>query len=166
MKSGASVGVAARSFVCGARSMAEVENMAEVETLTKGQRRRRNERWKREQQDWWDKTMGPMPDHLIGWPDGERNIPQNPPTEAWERAPSHMVEHDECPSLDAGALRQLSQASASARGNERAIRIAELKARYPDIWGKRGAAKVIASLETEGGSPLDERTVRKYFRDG
>ncbi|MBR0671725.1 hypothetical protein [Neoroseomonas soli] len=107
-----------------------------------------------------------MPTHLVGWPGAEGNLEKHKPAEAWERAPSYLVQAGECPCLDAHALQELTQASGRARAQERTVRIAELKAKYPDFWGKRGTAKVIASLETADGNPLMERTVRKYFRDG
>lgn len=133
--------------------------------LTKGQRRRRNERLRREQQRWWDDKMGTLPRHLANaW--GERNTrPEEFGNGAsWERAPEHMVDYDECPSLNDGALRKLSKAAGAARACERNVQIAELKAKYPDKWDKRGGAKWIASQETEDGNPISERTVRGYFR--
>jgi len=36
-----------------------------------------------------------------------------------------------------------------------------LREKYPDIWGKRGKAKIIAGNEKN----LDIRTVQKYFKD-
>lgn len=139
----------------------------EQKPLTKSQRRRARERQQKELARHWQETMGPAPElprdleMLLG-----RNIPDQPPEpiDPWERAPSHMVDYDEQPSLNKEALNQMSESAAARRTRERLAQIAELKAKYPKLWGMRGAAKTIASLETDDENPLSERTVQKYFK--
>jgi hypothetical protein len=142
--------------------------MMEQKPLTKSQRRRARERQQKELARQWQETMGPAPElprdleMLLG-----RNIPEQPPEpiNPWERAPSHMVDYDECPGLNAEALARLSEKAGDRRTDERSQRINDLRLKYPNHWGKRGGAKYIALTESDTGDPISERTVLNYFKE-
>jgi hypothetical protein len=95
-----------------------------------------------------------------------RNLDPSEKQAPWERAPSHVVEYDECIDLNRALLAGMSKKAGEARTEERVQRISDLRLKYQHRWGKRGAAKQIASFETEAGNPLSERTIQKYFRLG
>lgn len=53
----------------------------------------------------------------------------------------------------------------SARTAAKNKRIAELKMRYPTLWGTRGKAFLIVRRELKEGRQINIRTVQKYFKD-
>ena len=54
--------------------------------------------------------------------------------------------------------------SGGARSASKNKRIEELKKRYPKLWGVKGKAAHIASLEQKAGRPINGRTIQKYFK--
>lgn len=135
--------------------------------LTKSQRRRENERLRRESEQLFEENMGPIPEHIIRFMSAID--PNNHPVPAeqrqpWERAPAHTVVHDEYPGLNTEVLAEMSKSAGDNRTAERNLRISELKLKYLADWNQRGVAKKIASLETEQGNPLSERTVQNYVK--
>src|SRR5664280_2480982 len=92
------------------------------------------------------------------------NIDRPSDSASWEKAPAHMVDYDECPSLKTDELKRITGLAAVDRSDERDAQASALKLKYPDLWNKRSGAKIIASLETEEGNPLSERTVQRLFK--
>jgi hypothetical protein len=134
---------------------------------TKSQRRRDNERRRKAADRLIEEIMGPMPEHIKRFASIGGNLKDPTPIdqlEAWQRAPLHVVEYDECPDLDRAVLARMSESASESRTQERLLQARELKAKYRHLWGKRGTPKIIASLETEEGNPLSERTVQRYFK--
>ncbi len=84
--------------------------------------------------------------------------------EPWEKAPAHLVDYDEQPSLKVEELNRMSRLASEKKRDERDVAIGELKLRYRNLWGKRGAARIIAQRETRDENPLSERTVQNYFK--
>jgi sRNA-binding protein len=98
-------------------------------------------------------VLGPVPEHLRDL-NLDGNICDQMDTEAWERAPAHLVKHDKedgpdaMPYVDKDRHRAKPVSAASeARKSEKDLQKSALKAKYPARWGKRGQAKVIAGLE-------------------
>jgi hypothetical protein len=135
--------------------------------LTKSQRRRENERLRRQGKKDFEENMGPMPEHVIRFLSTvEPNIHAMPAgqQQSWERAPAHTVDYDENPEVNTEVLARMSKSAGDSRTAERNLRISELKLKYLADWNQRGVAKKIASLETEQGNPLSERTVQNYVK--
>ncbi|GAB6052854.1 hypothetical protein JCM17960_16740 [Magnetospira thiophila] len=65
---------------------------------------------------------------------------------------------------DEGDICQITQdrelGANANRNEEKAERAESLREKYRDIWGKRGAAGIIARKEG-----LNQKTIRRYFRD-
>jgi hypothetical protein len=134
--------------------------------LTKGKRRRANQRRRKQLDALWEETMGPMPEDLKQYmASHEGNIPKTPvQQDAFERAPSHMVEYDESSvGLNSEKLADLSAKASRSRTIERDKRISDLRLQYQKHWSKRGGAGRIARSETKAGNPISERTVQRYF---
>jgi hypothetical protein len=134
---------------------------------TKGQRRRANERQRKQAERLFAETMGPMTEAVTDFMDKvESNVRPMPPEqqEAWERAPGHTVDYNECPGLNTEVLAHMAKAAGDSRTTEAKTIIGELKLKYPAYWGRRGRAGTIARLESKSGNPLSERTVQNYFK--
>jgi hypothetical protein len=135
--------------------------------LSKGQRRRANERQRKQAERLFAETMGPMTEAVTRFMDKvEPNVCPMPAEqqEAWERAPSHTVIYDECPSLNTAVLADMAKAAGDSRTTETEATISELRLKYPAYWGRRARAGTIARRETNSGNPLSERTVQNYFK--
>jgi hypothetical protein len=129
--------------------------------LTKSQRRRSNQRYRKEVERRFREEMGPAPELPADLEDALKkhgNLDKPLDDEPWEKAPPHMVDYDECPGLNEGALKKLSKAGNDARVDMRDDQIGDLKKRYPSKWGKRSGAKYIS--EREG---VPERTLQRWF---
>lgn len=123
---------------------------------------------RRETARWFDSTIGPIPAELAAaFDDLPTNIEPSTVDQLTpeERAPSYLVDYsDEVPTFKNEVLEGVRSESAAARRDTRDDTIADLKSRYRDLWGKRGAAKIIASLETERGIKTYVRTIQRYFK--
>lgn len=122
-----------------------------------------------------EEILGPIPDWIKSFPI-EPNISydfHDPLDDSpVGRAPAYMIETEEhYIGLDQQKLAALSEASAGGRKNALLEAALELRARYPQLFGKRGGPREIAEAEAklwegEGRpadwSPIKERTVRKY----
>lgn len=137
----------------------------EVKKLTKGQRRRRNEQQRKDQAASWQRTMGQNPDHKRNaFRDIESNVGRVA-HDPWERAPDHVVDKVECPSLNQATLRSMAQRAGEERSLARSDRIAEMERLYPDLFGARGKAKEVADRwNRDSDDSLSVRTVQEYFR--
>ena len=132
--------------------------------LTKSQHRRANQRRRKQSGKPFD-DMGPAPALTLELAISLGNNLDRPSDSApWEKAPAHVVDYDECPSVKTDELKRISARASNSRTRERNVRIGELKLKYQRLWGKRGAAKVIAQRETDDENPLSERTVQGYFK--
>jgi hypothetical protein len=136
--------------------------------LTKSQRRRRNEKMRKQQQKLLDEIFEfrpqVAPERRAYFLDNSNTRPFEEQA-AFERAPAHVVEYGEdYIGLDNAVLRRMTNAATEKRIEEKLLRVRELKAKYPELWGKRGTPKIIASHETDEGNPLSERTVQGYFK--
>lgn len=136
--------------------------------LSKPQRRRRNKKARRETDRWFDNTIGPIPAEIAAaFDDLPINIEPSAVDQLTpeERAPSYMVDYsDEVPTFKKEVLAGVRSESAGARRDTRDDTIADLKSRYRNLWGKRGGAKIIASLETERGIKTYVRTIQRYIK--
>lgn len=139
--------------------------MHTLDKLTKGQRRRRNARLKREESRWFRETIGPLPSYLSAGHVAPNIFPRDPSQlTPEERAPSHVVDWSEEPTINDDIMSALRQRSAQSRRRELLTVIGELKLKHCKYWGQRSRAKLIASLETENGNPISVRTVQRYFK--
>lgn len=142
--------------------------MASTPKLTKPQRRRRNKKARRDTDRWFDNTLGPIPAKIAAtFDDLPTNIEPSAADQLTpeERAPSYLVDYgEEVPTLKNEVLNGMRSESAVARRDTRDDTIADLKRRYRDSWGRRGAAKKIASLENERGVEINVRTIQRYFK--
>lgn len=138
---------------------------------TKSQRRQANERTVKAAIKQFEIQMGPMPDAIREFGDEvESNlyIPTSGELEPIEKAPAYMRDASDPSGNYAwnndAILSMVNQASLD-RSREREIRIKELREKYPEHWGKRGGAKVIArtELELDPESAPSERIVQEYF---
>jgi hypothetical protein len=124
------------------------------------------------------KRLGPSPADNTMW--FEPNIPDEPfdvkSLSPPERAPCHMIDpNDEHGGMAGEKLRELGKAGGKARGEqlqeESKDRADELRRRYPDLIGKRGAARLVRSRELKrlrGAETAEEqvpaiRTLQRYF---
>lgn len=134
--------------------------------LTRSARRRKNERIKKAAIEALEKGLGPKPAYIIEWEEkigpNIADIDERQLSPA-ERAPPHMVDNDEHPSINAQNVKALSNSASEARQERKNSDIDFLQKVYSNYWGKRGRAKAIASLETQAGRPISERTIRDYF---
>jgi hypothetical protein len=85
----------------------------------------------------------------------------------WEQAPRHLQDRtSEEGGFDDAAVAKLARAGGKARGEDLSY-LADspphLKPCYNHLRGKRGAAKIIASLEAEAGNPISERHVLRLM---
>jgi hypothetical protein len=131
-----------------------------------------------EEQAWFDKKMGEMPKHIRELLDSvEGNITgQSRGQEPWERAPNHLVKHDLYddenaePYIDIDMITaELTNKATASKSDKKALTKSELKNKYPKLWGKRGAPKVIVGLELEASTHEDDkinvRTIQRYFKE-
>src|SRR5271163_1766349 len=105
--------------------------------LTKSQRRRANERRRKQADRLFHDTVGPMPEYpkelltALG-----SNLESPLARESWEKAPAHLVDYDEHPSLKDDELVRMSRLASNSRTQKRSAQISKLKLKYPDQWGK------------------------------
>ena len=134
---------------------------------TKSARRRANERKRKAAAANFAAELGPVPDHIRqAAKDLCDNTSQDLRQEPFERAPAHMVDYDEYPTINKSALREISKAAADERSLSRAETKSELKRLYADIWGTRGSPKLISKMHEEAGQgKISERTIRQYMQE-
>lgn len=141
-----------------------------MDTLKKSQRRRRNQRRRDALNAEFASKIGAFDEYLT-WAAGElgSNIDlsaMDACAEPWERAPLHVLQRDECPSVDPQTMTDLSRAAASERSLDRAERVRTLRALCTDIWGKRGASRFAKErYRKETGETISIRTVQQYMKD-
>lgn len=138
--------------------------MRRANRLRKSQRRRQNEKLRRQQIEFWQKTVGPLPGHLVQWFESiEPNI-FDCARESWERAPMHMIDVDAyC--IDAERQSAMSQRASHIRTQERDRRIGEMRALCRDIWGVWGKARIVQHRWLKHEKELVPlRTIQHYFR--
>jgi hypothetical protein len=142
----------------------------ENKPLTKSQRRRANERNRKKVAKLYSPPSGQiaMADDPKRFLEANSNLlPRDPEDiEPFERAPPHTLEFSEdFIGVSSEKVRGLARTAGARRTAEREQQISDLKARYPQWWGRRSGAKNIASLEAEAGNgPFSERTIQKYFK--
>jgi hypothetical protein len=135
-------------------------------SLTKGQRRRANERRRKKAAEHF-LAAGPMPAYtaeFLRYIKSKSNLDRPLEKEPWMKAPAHMVEYDEWPSLKKSEVGRLSRAGCEGQVGKRDDQISDMKFQYSRYWGKRGGAKKIAERERASGNPISERTILRYFR--
>lgn len=143
-----------------------------VKKPTKGRRRRANERVRKAAQEFWNTQVGETPEYIRrGQSELGFNLdPLIEPDDEFARmtrAPSHRIVVDNVTGdwyWNETTTKKLTDAGNAGNGKNRADAIKELQGKYPELWDKRGKAKVIASIETEEGNPITERTIQTYFR--
>ena len=144
------------------------------ERKTAAQRKRRKRKSK--QAAYWAKRMQMMPEHIRkAIASGKGNIPvdsclaDREQRHSWETAPRHLQDRT---SKDGGfddlAVDKFARAGGKSRGEDLTYlasdRPSDLQCKYNHLRGRRGAAKIIASLETEAGRPISERHVRRLMK--
>jgi hypothetical protein len=140
--------------------------------LTKSQRRRRNERTAKSHA----KRLGPIPDWAKNFSSSMKPITDE--LQAWQKAPRHMVDYDieemwDTPTINSDAQKELTEAAAKVRTEDKEERMQELKLLYPKDWKRRSGAKRIASFELDAEEPIKVReepikvrTVQRYIKTG
>lgn len=85
--------------------------------------------------------------------------------EPWEKAPSHVVDH-EAYCLDYEILRENAFRAGQKFTSERDHTIMEMRQEFPEIWGVRGKAAELAKRWHElTGESISVRTIQNYFHE-
>ena len=69
------------------------------------------------------------------------------------------------PSVDIDAMGTREDEANRMRKTQKEQNVDFLRKKYPDLWGKRKMAKVIAALEEEKGRLISVRTIQRYFEE-
>lgn len=151
---------------------------------TKSQKRTANKRLAQASSNWFAAKLTPIPEYIQEFfASVTPNITEEIMAEAeaqlepWQKAPGHMQDRtDENGGFNDAAVKRLATAGGKDRGERQSDdareRNAELRNRYPDLIGKRGAAKEVhrrelkrlEGVETEEERIQSIRTLQKIFR--
>lgn len=83
---------------------------------TERERRKAREREGEEQAIQFEQELGPLPTHIEElFASVASNTGSLEPQDSFERAPKHVVDYDECPSVDRGVMTQISTIAGEAR---------------------------------------------------